>query len=239
MGENIENSYTALVLRELQVTVTSGLTSDEVNNRRATLGGNVVDPPIVCPAWICCLLPCIQHIPSMKAYRQIVPEDAEVKRNGRWIRYDAISLVKGDIIRLEDGDVVPADCFVLNLEPGCAELLVDHRLVTGPGEPLSVTPTSFTQDEVEGNDRHHRRRRTLFWGGRVVLGACVAVCTAVGPQTAVAQAIARKEFPMRSSSGGAIDTGAFPTNENSAAEGDAEQLGMMLIPVHSSNKSEP
>lgn len=43
----------------------------------------------------------------MKLFRLVQAEDAEVIRDGRWIRYDASSLVKGDIIRLESGDAVP------------------------------------------------------------------------------------------------------------------------------------
>ena len=49
----------------------------------------------------------------MKLFATIQPDDAEILRNGQWIRYDATSLVTGDIIRLEEGDLIPADCIVL------------------------------------------------------------------------------------------------------------------------------
>lgn len=88
---------------------------DSNNNgkRNNHLNGNVVTPPVNCPGWICCLLPCIKSIPSMKVFRSIRPEDCEVLRNGRWMRYDATALVVGDVVRLETGDAVPADCVVL------------------------------------------------------------------------------------------------------------------------------
>ena len=102
-----------LLLQQLDVTVERGLSSREATERRHAHGVNQVDPPVKCPGWVCCLLPCIQSLPSQKHFLAMQPDDAEVKRNGQWIRYDASSLVRADIIRLEEGDVVPADCTVL------------------------------------------------------------------------------------------------------------------------------
>jgi E1-E2 ATPase/Cation transporter/ATPase, N-terminus len=221
------------VLQRYNVTVEHGLTTDEAEARRESAGHyNTVDPPVQCPAWICCLLPCIKHIPSMKAYKQIAAEDAEVRRNGQWIRYDASSLVQGDIIRLEEGDIVPADCLVLFLEPGCSELLVDHRLVTGQEKPVSARATS--------NSRHMSSSSNeppgvsglvgieLFWGARVVLGSCMAICTAVGPQTTVARLIALKRFPATVESFAAtFGSGADVVGSDNAA--NDEEAGMLLV----------
>lgn len=176
------------LLQQWKVTIERGLTTDEALARREEAGCyNTVDPPIKCPTWVCCLLPCIQHVPSMKAYQQIQAEDAEVKRDSRWIRYDASSLVQGDIIRMEEGDIVPADCVVLQLEEGCVELLVDHRLVTGEVKPVSAK-------RLDGGTTTQAVQ--LHWGGRIVLGSCVAVCTAIGPNTRVAKLIREGRFPV-------------------------------------------
>jgi magnesium-transporting ATPase (P-type) len=178
------------LLHQLRVSsLDQGLTSDDVSSRREDAGHfNTVAPPIQCPAWICCLLPCIRHIPSMKAFRQIQPEDAEVKREGRWIRYDASALVQGDVIRIAEGDIIPADCIALQLDDD--ELLVDHRLVSGNVKPVSIkklaTSDMFNVSEVF----------TLYWGGRVVQGSGIAVCIAVGPNTHVAHLIQSKRFPL-------------------------------------------
>jgi hypothetical protein len=192
-----------------------GLTTDQASARREEVGSfNTVDPPIQCPAWICCLLPCIKHIASMKVYRQIKPDDAEVKRDGRWIRYDSSSLVPGDLIRMEEGDVVPADCVVLKLEDDCSELLVDHRYVTGEESPRSA----------KQNDDHHGFQ--LYWGGRVVLGSAIAVVTDTGSNTLVAKLIREKRFPptgivlLPSSPGDDVDeeAGIFLVRQNSKSE---------------------
>ena len=41
---------------------------------------NRIPPPIDCPAWICCLLPCILRVPKMLYFNQIAAEDADVIR---------------------------------------------------------------------------------------------------------------------------------------------------------------
>ena len=190
------------LLQELDVTVEQGLTTREASARRSIYGENQVDPPIKCPGWICCLLPCIKNIPSQKQFLALQPEDAEVKRNGQWIRYDASSLVQSDIIRLEEGDVVPADCTVLWIESAKNgeedDFLVDHGPITGDTKPTA-------------------RPVQLYWGGRVLVGACVAVVTAVGQATRVGQL---------------IRTGSFPVQQqpkNSSSSDDEEEGGIALL----------
>jgi magnesium-transporting ATPase (P-type) len=49
----------------------------------------------------------------MVSFAAVTPDDAEVLRNAHWIRYDAASLVVGDVVRLDNYDIVPADCVIL------------------------------------------------------------------------------------------------------------------------------
>lgn len=178
---------------KLHSDVTTGLTTDQVTDRREREGYNVVRPPVDCPAWICCLLPCIRHVPSMKVFAAIRPEDAEILRNGRWIRYDASSLVTGDIVRLEEGDQVPADCVVLSVDAEWdREILVDTRAVTGEDKPRSSKMSSRHDDD---DDHAATRAPQLYWGGTVVRGAGVAIVTATGVHTFVAGLIRDKRFP--------------------------------------------
>jgi hypothetical protein len=161
----------------------TGLTADQATQRREQDGCfNVVNPPIDCPAWACVLLPCIKHIPSMKAFAAVQPDDAEVLRGGKWTRYDAASLVRGDVIRLEEGDVVPADCVVVSKEE--EEVLVDLRSVTGEERLRTVK-----KDEATAT--------TLYYGGKVVQGSVMAVITAIGPNTLLGKLIREKRFPTK------------------------------------------
>lgn len=196
------------LVQKLNSNVTTGLTSDEATVRRESEGFNVVKPPVDCPAWICCLLPCIKNVPSMKAYASIRPEDAEILRGGKWIRYDASSLVTGDIIRLEEGDQVPADCIVLSVES--QEILVDMRAVTGEDKPRSSKIVEKGQ---------HAQALQLFWGGTVVQGSGIAIVTATGSKTFVAGLIQDKRFPPK-------ENVLLPKDENTVT---VEDEGISLI----------
>jgi magnesium-transporting ATPase (P-type) len=176
-----------------------GLTTDQATAQREKCGEfNVVAPPIQCPAWVCCLLPCIKHIESMKVYRAMKPEDAEVKRDGRWIRYDASSLVPSDLIRIEEGDIVPADCIVLHLENNhnnATELLVDQRYYQSNGNHQLDLDEDDDENNNNNNPRSARIGTFLLWGSHIVLGSALAIVTATGSKTRVAKLIRDKQFP--------------------------------------------
>eukprot|EP00934_Nitzschia_sp_Nitz4_P001986 Nitzschia sp. Nitz4//scaffold180_size44305//12238//12822//NITZ4_007236-RA/size44305-processed-gene-0.19-mRNA-1//-1//CDS//3329539458//1986//frame0 len=177
----------AQVLSDFETNLESGLTTDEATKRRELAGSfNVISPPVNCPGWVCCLLPCIKSIPSMKAFASIKPDDAEVLRNAKWIRYDASSLVRGDIIRLDEGDIIPADCILLEVSDG--ELLVDLKLITGEERLKTVTP-----QELESATSQQK----LYMGGKVVQGSATAVICAIGPDTLLAQIIREGKFPPK------------------------------------------
>eukprot|EP00525_Craspedostauros_australis_P007001 CAMPEP_0198112700 /NCGR_PEP_ID=MMETSP1442-20131203/4507_1 /TAXON_ID= /ORGANISM="Craspedostauros australis, Strain CCMP3328" /LENGTH=206 /DNA_ID=CAMNT_0043769567 /DNA_START=809 /DNA_END=1429 /DNA_ORIENTATION=- len=173
------------LLKKLGGDIDNGLSSDEASRRREQAGTfNVVRPPIDCPAWVCCLLPCIKGVPSMKAFASIKPDDAEVLRNGKWIRYDAASLVEGDVIRIEEGDIIPADCVLLEVD-GDDELLVDARSVTGEDKHRSATASKLEAGVLV----------SLYMGGRVVQGCGTALITAIGVNTLLARLIKENRFP--------------------------------------------
>lgn len=172
------------LLEHLKTNLSEGLTRDEASSRRQSDDTfNVVDPPIMCPAWICCLLPCIKSIPSMKKFREIQPEDAEILRESKWTRYDAASLVRGDIVKVMEGDLIPADCVLLSLLEG--EILVDMRIITGEDSARSI---------LEIDEKIHTR---LYYGGRILQGSAIAVVVAIGPNTLLASLIRRKNFPPK------------------------------------------
>lgn len=116
----------------------------------------------------------------MKTFRMIKPEDAEVLRDGKWVRYDATSLVPGDIIRLEEGDIVPGDCVVLEVDDDSEQMLVDCEYITGEEKPRTCEKQKAVQ---------------LYLGSRVVEGSGLAVVTAIGPNTMLASIIRDKKFP--------------------------------------------
>ena len=178
------------LLEEFETSSEVGLSTDVASERRRRSeqpSGARLTPPWDCPAWACVLLPCINHLPSMKLFRQICPDDAEVLRDGNWVCYDAASLVKGDVIRLAAGDIVPADCIILKVEE---QLSVDHQhIVQDERKPRLVPVLNITE------------RIPLYCGGRCLEGSANAVVTAVGNQTLLASLIRKGKWPLPTTKG--------------------------------------
>ncbi|MCI0335918.1 MAG: plasma-membrane proton-efflux P-type ATPase [Planctomycetes bacterium] len=87
---------------------------------------------------------------------------ARVLRDGAWREIDAATLVPGDVVRLYLGDVVPADCQLLDGD----YLSVDQAALTGESLPVTKKP---------GDD--------AYSGSIVKQGEMVGVVTATGSNT--------------------------------------------------------
>ncbi len=177
---------------------------------------NIIPPPLDCPQWACIVLPCINHVPSMKLFKVVKPTEAEVRKNSRWIVYDAVSICKGDIIRLNDGDIVPADAVVLSLgmdfvsmendlennnddqedenrngeKKGAfvEDLIVDSSNVNG-----YVKPQTITVDASTGTVK----AATLYAGSMILQGCCIAVVTKIGPDTLISTLMRKGLWPPK------------------------------------------
>jgi P-type E1-E2 ATPase len=62
------------------------------------------------------------------------PSKADTLRDGQWKEIDAVELVIGDVVRLQFGKKIPADCVILE-SAGCK---VDNSSLTGESEPKKV-----------------------------------------------------------------------------------------------------
>src|SRR5881396_2986934 len=99
---------------------------------------------------------------ALDALKSSLALKARVLRDGKWQEVDARTLVPGDVIRLYLGDVVPADCKLIEGD----YISIDQSALTG--ESLPVTKTS-------GED--------AYSGSVVKQGEMVAVITAIGANT--------------------------------------------------------
>ncbi len=155
----------------------------------------------------------------MKQFRYVQPDDAEVLRDGRWIRYDAASLVTGDIVRLAEGDMVPADCVVISLG---MEHVDDETIIVGGDDEENVVgnTTNNNSNSMESLmdltvDSHYisgetkpryiplcRSNQTvqptlLYYGSRILEGACIALVTGCGERTILAKLIKEGRWPPK------------------------------------------
>ena len=118
-----------------------GLSWADARDRAALDGPNAPTPPINCPPAICCLLPCLSALPSMRAFAAAVPEDALALREGEWCDVEAKDLVVGDVVLFQERETAPADLVVLaasdDFEIGTAKLN-GSKMTHRPGPDASV-----------------------------------------------------------------------------------------------------
>jgi len=98
---------------------------------------------------------------------------AMVRRSGQLFEVDAEQLVHGDVILLAAGDVVPADCRIIESE----SLEMDASSMTG--ESMPVKKQAAPSFELDVPDRSSM----LYAGTAVAAGRVTAVAVAVGDET--------------------------------------------------------
>jgi len=118
----------------------------------------------------------VQRFRTERAIRRLA---TDTKRRARVIRagerrlLDAAELVRGDLVLLQPGDVVPADCRLVSAE----SLEVDASTLTGESLPVKKTVSaSFRADVAD-------RASMLYEGTSIAAGRATAVVVATGEET--------------------------------------------------------
>ncbi|MBL8786986.1 MAG: HAD-IC family P-type ATPase, partial [Deltaproteobacteria bacterium] len=113
---------------------------------------------------------------ALEALRDLSSPRAQVLRDGQARTVPAKDLVAGDLIRLGEGDRVPADAL---LRLGTL-MRLDESLLTGESVPVTRHPDpAAVQGPPPGGDGH----ASVFSGTLVVAGRGVAEVVATGPRT--------------------------------------------------------
>lgn len=99
----------------------------------------------------------------------------KVRRGGRETVIPCEELTVGDIVLLEEGDVVPADCRILE----CNSLMCDESALTGESAGVEKSPERIRGNKVALG----AMKNTLFGSTFVVRGNATAVVTSVGMET--------------------------------------------------------
>ena len=99
----------------------------------------------------------------------------KVRRDGKEITVDSPSLTVGDIVLFEEGDVVPADCRIIE----CNNLKCDESALTGESTGVEKDSSAIRGNKVVLGEM----KNVLFNSTYVVRGNASAVVTAVGMST--------------------------------------------------------
>ena len=107
------------------------------------------------------------------ALQRLLPQEVTTVRDGVVERAPAETLVPGDVVLLEPGDNIPADCRVIQ----AFALRVNLATVTGEAHPVSRVAEPSAETEVL------RSRNALLAGTTVVGGSARALVVATGMRT--------------------------------------------------------
>ncbi|MFZ5561208.1 MAG: HAD-IC family P-type ATPase [Pseudomonadota bacterium] len=114
----------------------------------------------------------------IRALSRRASQPVTVRRGGERLRVGDRELVPGDVIELVAGDVVPADCRLLQ----ASALEVDESSLTGESLPVSKRSTP-------SRARHLAERHCMLYdGSAITAGAAVALVVAVGADTEACRA---------------------------------------------------
>ncbi len=111
---------------------------------------------------------------ALEALKKMTVPKTRVVRNGRAAEINSENIVAGDIILLEAGDIVPADCRIIEE----AALKADESLLTGEAAGVEKKECVLS-DDIPLADR----RNMLYMGTSIVQGRVRAVVTETGKNT--------------------------------------------------------
>ena len=111
---------------------------------------------------------------SLEALRELATPEITVRRDGTEATIAATDLVPGDIVQLGQGDVVPADCRVVESQ----NLEVDEAALTGESMPVEKH-----SDPVQADTPLAERPNVVYKGTSVTRGRAVGVVVETGMDT--------------------------------------------------------
>lgn len=116
---------------------------------------------------------------SIESLKKMTPQISKVLRNSKVQEVDANELVPGDIIILEAGNYVPADCRLIE----SFNLKIEESSLTGETEPVEKITNKLKQSNVPIGDM----KNMAFMATVVVNGHAKAVVTETGMNTKVGE----------------------------------------------------
>ncbi len=108
---------------------------------------------------------------SIEALKKIASQKAKVLRNNTVTEIDATEIVPGDIVILEEGDMIPADCRIIE----SVHLQTIEAALTGESTPVTKQNEKLGENLTLGDQKN-----MVFAATTIVAGRGIAVVTATG-----------------------------------------------------------
>jgi len=133
---------------------------------------------LFCVVWITGCFSYAQNRKSdnmMNEFKAMRPPKVKVIRDGEKMLVDSAMLTLGDIVLLEQGDLVPADLRVLDCSPN---MCVDNSSLTGESDPQKRKNECTHDDVLE-------TANLCFFGTQVPEGSCRGLVVKIGDDTVI------------------------------------------------------
>ena len=128
---------------------------------------------------------------AIEALQKMAAATSKTLRDGKIVSVKSEDLAVGDVVLLEAGDAVPADCRIFE----CASMKIEEAALTGESVPVGKVIHKLVGSEGEDISLGDRKNM-VYMGSTVVYGHGKAVVVATGMQTEmgkIAHAIATAE----------------------------------------------
>ncbi|MGN1480315.1 cation-translocating P-type ATPase [Porcipelethomonas sp.] len=113
---------------------------------------------------------------TLEALADMTAPTAKVIRDGKHKTIPAAELVPGDLVEMEAGDKIPADCVILE----CSGMYTDEAMLTGESEPVAKRSGS-----ADDRDNSLNRACIAYSGTVVTRGNATALVIATGKNAQV------------------------------------------------------
>ncbi len=114
---------------------------------------------------------------SLASLKKLTSPMAVVRRQGKTFKIHSKDLVIGDIINLEAGNLVPADCRIME----SFNLKAEESSLTGESVPVEKISEVIDERNIPLGDR----KNMLFASSLITYGRCTAVVTETGMHTQI------------------------------------------------------
>jgi len=127
---------------------------------------------------------------AIDSLKTLTASKVKVKRDGVWVVIDTTKLVVGDVISLEAGDKIPADCRIIS----CINAKVDESILTGESIAVDKNNDIILKDALIQD-----RTNMIFSGTSLANGRIEAIVVATAMDTeigSIARDLDKKEATL-------------------------------------------
>ena len=130
---------------------------------------------------------------AVEALQKMSAATTKTLRDGKIVHIKSEDLVVGDVIILDAGDAIPADCRIIE----CASMKIEEAALTGESVPVNKLIQALTLGDNQGMEVSLGDRKNMaYMGSTLVYGRGKAVVVATGMDTEmgkIADAISQAE----------------------------------------------